>query len=99
MLLSITDYFLFKKAKHFLYFIWPWNLFLKKEESRKIQKFNILWTRKYFNSELYGKYICFIDIDKISICRENKNKTHYTLKHESYYQTYNEEVEKQNKGK
>ena len=45
-------------------------------------------------SELFGNIICLICNDKISVCKEYNVKRHYALKHESEYQTFNEERKK-----
>ena len=42
-------------------------------------------------SELFGYMICLICDDKISVCKEYNTKRHYASKHESEYQTFNEE--------
>ena len=49
---------------------------------------------KYFVSELFDNIIRLICNDKISICKEYNIKCHYALKHESEYQTFNEERRK-----
>ncbi|XP_066945264.1 general transcription factor II-I repeat domain-containing protein 2A-like [Macrobrachium rosenbergii] len=61
------------------------------EEKRK---FNIQWTEKYFVSVLFGNIICLLCNDKISVCKEYNIKRHYASKHESEYQTFNEERRK-----
>ena len=45
-------------------------------------------------SELFGNIICLICDDKISVCKEYNIKRHYDSKHESEYQTFNEERRK-----
>ena len=45
-------------------------------------------------SELFDNIIRLICNDKISICKEYNIKCHYALKHESEYQTFNEERRK-----
>ena len=45
-------------------------------------------------SELFGIIICLICNDKISGCKEYDIKCHYASKHESEYQTFNEEKRK-----
>ena len=42
-------------------------------------------------SELFNNIICN---DKISVCKEYNIKRHYASKHESEYQTFNEEIRK-----
>ena len=42
-------------------------------------------------SELFGNIICLICNDKISVYKEYNIKCHYASKHESEYQTFNEE--------
>ena len=63
----------------------------KKRKIEEKRKFNIQWTEKYFVSKLFGNIICPICNDKISICKEYNIKRHYASKHESEYQTFNEE--------
>ena len=45
-------------------------------------------------SELFGNIIYLICNDKISVCKEYNIKHHYASKHESKYQTFNEERRK-----
>ena len=45
-------------------------------------------------SELFGCIICLICNDKISVCKEYIIKRHCASKHESEYQTFNEERRK-----
>ena len=63
----------------------------KRKIPEEKRKFNIQWTEKYFVSELYGKKICLIFNDKISVCKEYNIKRHYASKHKSEYQTFKEE--------
>ena len=65
----------------------------KKRKIAEKRKFNTQWTEKYFVPELFGNIICIICNDKISVCKEYNIKRHYTSKHESEYQTFNEENE------
>uniref|UniRef100_UPI0019396E1D general transcription factor II-I repeat domain-containing protein 2-like n=1 Tax=Styela clava TaxID=7725 RepID=UPI0019396E1D len=64
------------------------------ENSREKRKFNIQWTEKYFVTELFGNITCLICNDKISVCKEYNVRRHYVSKHESEYQTFNEERRK-----
>ena len=66
----------------------------KSKIAEEKRKFNILWTEKYFVSELFGNIICVICNDKISVCKEYNIKRHYASKHESEYQKFNEERRK-----
>ena len=66
----------------------------KRKIAEEKRKFNIQWTKKYFVSELFGNIICLIYKDKISVCKEYNIKRHYPSKHESEYQTFNEERRK-----
>ena len=66
----------------------------KRKMAEKKRKFNIQWTEKYFVSELFGNIICLICNDKISVCKEYNINRHYASKHESEYQTFNEERRK-----
>ena len=45
-------------------------------------------------SELFGNIICLICNDKTIVCKEYNIKRHYASKHESEYQTFNEERRK-----
>ena len=61
----------------------------KRKIAEEKRKFIIQWTEKYFVSELFGNIICLICDDKISVCKENNIKRHYSSKHQSEYQTFN----------
>ena len=65
----------------------------KRKIADEKRKFNIQWTEKYFLPELFGNIICLICNDKISVCKEYNIKRH-ALKHETEYQTFNEERRK-----
>ena len=45
-------------------------------------------------SELFGNIICLVCNHKISVCKKYNIKRHYVSKHESEYQTFNEERRK-----
>ena len=70
----------------------------KRKIAEEKRKFNIQWTEKYFVSELFGNTAqCIISLicnDKVSVCKEYNIKRHYASKHESEYQTFNEERRK-----
>nr|XP_039254867.1 general transcription factor II-I repeat domain-containing protein 2B-like isoform X2 [Styela clava] len=63
----------------------------KRKIAEEKRKFNIQWTEKYFVTELFGNITCLICNDKISVCKEYNVRRHYVSKHESEYQTFNEE--------
>ena len=66
----------------------------KRKIAKEKRKLNIQWTENNFVSELFGNIICLICNDKIRVCKEYYIKRHYASKHESEYQTFNEERRK-----